>query len=205
MITLLLPSKGRPEKAKEAIDCFNRCKTDYSQLILVLNEGDEYNLDVPTIHVPANNMCEAVNLASKYVETENIGFIGDDHHIRTKGFDKILEEKLEENLIVYADDLLQREKLATQCVMRTNVVRTLGYMAIPGLKHLYMDNFWMELGAQFVPEVVIEHMHYLNGKSQHDERYKEVNSDAIHSNDKNVFENWKRTQKINDLRKLNGI
>jgi len=204
MITMLLPSKGRPDKAKQAIDCFNTCKTN-AQILLVLNEGEKYSLDVPTIHVPANNMCEAVNMAAKQVNTEFIGFIGDDHNVRTKGFDEIFEKELEQSNIVYGDDLLQRHRLATHCVMKTEIVKRLGYMAIPGLKHLFMDNFWMELGAKFVPEVVIEHMHYLNGKSEHDDRYKEVNSDVIFSHDKKVFEQWKLAQKQLDMEKINGI
>lgn len=204
MITMLLPSKGRPDKAKQAIDRFNECRTT-AKILLVLNDGEDYNLDVPTIHVPASSMCDAVNIAAKTVDTEFIGFIGDDHHVRTPGFDEIFEHELEDSRIVYGNDLLMGEKLATHCVMKTEVVKRLGYMAIPGLIHLFMDNFWMELGAKYVPEVIIEHMHYSVGKSSEDERYKAVNSTDVFGHDKRIFENWKQNQKTKDLEKLHGI
>lgn len=205
MITLLLPSKGRPEKAKVAIDHFNNCKTT-AKILLVLNEGEDYGLDVDTIHVPATSMCEAVNLASQTITTPYIGFIGDDHLIRTWSFDSIFEHKLEEGArIVYGKDLLMGEKLATHAVMKTELVKKLGYMAIPGLKHLFMDNFWMELGASYVPDVIIEHMHPEAGKSVRDERYLAVNSMDIYEHDKQVFENWKQTQKYADLEKIKDI
>jgi len=204
MITLLLPSKGRPDKASEAIECFNKCRTT-AQILLVLNDGEDYNLDVPTIHVPAQSMCEAVNIAARSVETDFIGFIGDDHHIRTPGFDEIFERELEDSRIVYGNDLLMKEKLATHCAMKTEVVKRLGYMAIPGLTHLFMDNFWMELGAKYVPEVIVEHMHYSVGKSKNDDRYKAVNSNTIFNHDKRIFDDWKKTQKRTDLDKLHGI
>lgn len=200
-----MPSKGRPDKAQEAIKCFRENTSGVSQLILVLNKGEDYGLSVPTIHVPASSMCEAVNLAAQQIDTKYIGFIGDDHHIRTNNFDRILLEKLQINQIVYGDDLLQREKLATQFFLRTGIVKTLGYMALPGLKHMFMDNFMMELGAVYVPEVVIEHMHYSVGKSTEDEGYKGVNNTEVHGLDNQVFNQWKTTQKATDLERIHGI
>lgn len=204
MITMLLPSKNRPDKAKEALSCFYENRT-CSEILLVLNEGEDYGLDVPTIHVNASSMCEAVNLAAKEVKTPLIGFIGDDHYIRTKGFDLIFSQELVPGNgvnIVYGNDLLQGERLATHCVMRKKVIDKLGYMAIPGLKHLYMDNFWMELGAKYVPEVIVEHMHYTNGKSERDDDYLRVNSQEIVEHDRRVFEDWKQSQKHEDLKKI---
>lgn len=205
MLTILLPSKGRPDKAKEAVDCFRANQSGLSQVVLVLNKGEDYALSVPTIHVDAHSLGEALNLASREIDTRYIGFMGDDHLIRTKEFDRILIEKLQDHPIVYGDDLLQREKLSSQFFLENRIVKTLGYMAIPGLKHMYFDNFMMELGAFYVPEVVIEHMHYSVGKSSEDDGYRRVNNSEVHGADQAVFNQWKTTQKEKDLERIYGV
>jgi hypothetical protein len=47
--------------------------------------------------------------------------------------------------------------------------------------HLYLDNFWKELGAGldglvYRPDVVIEHIHPAAGKAPMDDGYREANS-----------------------------
>ena len=65
----------------------------------------------------------------------------------------------------------------------------------PGLVHLYLDNCWLALGKRldrirYLPDVVLEHMHFLNSKAPDDDLYREVNSFERNRDDKLAFERW---------------
>jgi hypothetical protein len=122
-----------------------------------------------------------------------ICFMGDDHLPITKGWDTKLAEAIgSEAGISYGNDLLQGENLPTAVVMSTKIIRALGFMSPPALKHLFLDNFWLAIGkalgnATYCPDVVIEHLHYINGKAAHDERYAAVNNAEMHNADEAIF------------------
>jgi len=86
--------------------------------------------------------------------------------------------------LAYGNDLFQGKNLATAVMMSTNIIRSFGFMAPPKLVHLFMDNFWMLLGMDldaiwYFDDVIIEHLHFLAGKSQVDAGYIENNSNDM--------------------------
>ena len=126
-----------------------------------------------------------------------IGFMGDDHRPRTVGWDTAYLEALRElgSGIVYGNDLLQGERIPTQVAMTTDIVRELGFMAPPVLKHLYVDNFWRDLGTaagclRYLSNVVVEHMHPIAGKAPWDDGYARVNAPTMYSGDANAYAKW---------------
>lgn len=119
-----------------------------------------------------------------------VASFGDDHRPRTSAWDSRYMEVLHElgTGIVYGDDKLQGAALPTQVAMTSDIVRTLGHMAPPDLHHLYIDNYWLDLGntagcIRYLPDVVVEHMHYSVGKSPADEGYHRVNSRESYEHD----------------------
>ena len=122
-----------------------------------------------------------------------ICFMGDDHLPITKGWDTKLAEAIGDKAgIAYGNDLLQGENLPTAVVMSTKIIRALGFMSPPALKHLFLDNFWLAIGkalgnATYLPDVIIEHLHFTNGKAAHDERYAAVNNAEMHNGDEAIF------------------
>ncbi|WP_406418405.1 hypothetical protein [Streptomyces sp. NBC_01614] len=113
-----------------------------------------------------------------------LAFMGDDH--RPRPADRPWDERFRECLsggpgIVYGNDLLQGEKMATAVAMTSDIVTTLGYMAPPAMVHLCVDLCWVDWGRgmqriTYLPDVVIEHLHPANGKAPTDAGYEEVNS-----------------------------
>ena len=80
-------------------------------------------------------------------------------------------------------------------------------MAPPKLIHLYMDNFWKFFGQvlgclDYRADVVVEHMHYMAGKSQADEQYLDVNSKEMYENDKKTYMEYVQTDLKHDLEML---
>jgi hypothetical protein len=70
-----------------------------------------------------------------------------------------------------------------------------------------MDNFWKALGQDlghliYREDVVIEHLHYLNGKSQNDAGYAEVNHPDVMSKDVVAFDRYLRDRFVQDLQKI---
>lgn len=209
---MICPSRERGDKIKATVEAWKATTEGFSDLMIAI-DSDEPQIEaykslqgvLLEIDTPIR-MCPTVNrVVSKYKNYDYYGFIGDDHIFRTK-WETPMMEAVGEMGIAYGDDLLQHERLATHCVMTANIPQKIGYMAIPGLIHLFMDNFWMELGRglnclHYLPNVIIEHMHPGAGKAQMDGRYYAVNSSDITNHDRQVFETWNSYQKGLDIEK----
>ncbi|MEU5431573.1 hypothetical protein AB0H73_39060 [Streptomyces olivoreticuli] len=108
--------------------------------------------------------------------------MGDDHRPRTRGWDEHFRTGLHDGPgIVYGNDLLQGEAMATAVAMTSDIVRTLGYMVPPAFIHLCIDLVWMDWGRgmdriTYLDDVILEHMHPANGKAELDAGHIECNS-----------------------------
>lgn len=211
---VILPSRSRPDNVKRGVDALLE-HSRISDIIVAIDEdqADLYpRLEGVTYEVnPRLRMNGTLNLvANKYADKyETIYFLGDDHLVKTPGWDELLYAPIKARGygLSYGNDLLQGQKLATAIMMSANIVRTLGFMAPPKLIHLYMDNFWMSLGQAldcltYVREAVIEHMHYLAGKAQADEQYLDVNSQEMYRKDQESFIDYMQGQLKGDLERL---
>ena len=197
-LVVVVPSRGRPAAARELAQAFAQTCTADTRLVFAVDDNDPTRDDYPdgTAVFPSRSMGEALNLGAKLVAPAAfaVGFMGDDHCPRTYGWDDAYLEALRElgTGIAYGDDLLQGERLPTQCAMTSDIVRALGYMVPPTLTHLYMDNFWLTLGhkagcIRYLPGVVVEHRHPFAGKAQMDPGYERVNSGEMYHRDQAAF------------------
>ena len=139
-----------------------------------------------------------------------LGSIGDDHVPRTPGWDRIVIETLSDmgTGLCYGDDLLQGSTLPTACFMTSDIVRALGYMCPPVLIHMYVDNFWMELGKaldriRYLPEVVIDHMHMHTGKASRDSVYS--NGESLVEPDRIRFTKYVEEQLDEDVARVRAL
>ena len=144
-------------------------------------------------------MAKPLNFAANLMRDKyrHFAFLGDDHRPRTKNWDLHFINALDElgTGLVYGDDLLQGENLATAVAMSGDIVRALNGMVPQGMIHLYLDNFWMTLGKdlnalRYLPEVIIEHLHPIAGKAEWDDQYREVNAQEVFSADKQALDDY---------------
>lgn len=207
-LVVIVPSRGRPEAAQELADNFAESCTADTSLVFAIDYDDPRlpgyrgvvqvaRGRVGEVTFDSRNMVDALNRAAAAVLSPDaveppfaVGFLGDDHRPRTKGWDKLYLEALRElgTGMVYGDDLLQRQNLPTQIAMTSDIVRALGWMAPPDLVHLGVDNWWLELGRaagciRYLPDVVIEHMHPVAGKADWDDGHRRVNHPAMYQRD----------------------
>lgn len=213
-ILVIVPTRDRNEKCKEfAAEFF--ANSTISDLLFGLDDDNHHTYDRISGALydvnPRMRLNGTLNfLAKKYAEHyEYISFMGDDHRIRTKNWDsKIYEEiKNTEFSVAYGNDLIQKEKLPTAVIMDSKIIQRLGYMSPPSLTHLFLDNFWKDLGynlgtLRYFGDVIIEHMHYSTGKADVDTLYEEVNSKEMTKKDRFAYTTYLESRFQNDLGKF---
>jgi hypothetical protein len=139
------------------------------------------------------------------------GHYGDDNIPRTAGWDVAIMEALERTPFAFANDLYPRApgSLCCHIFCRSEVVKALGYLGPPVLRHMYVDPVWMAwgeaTGISYLHDIIIEHLHYSVGKSPLDESYR--TSNAVTTADLIAYNAYcDDPAGLNaDIRKLQGI
>jgi hypothetical protein len=154
----------------------------------------------------------ANRLVTSIIPPEAIGYMGDDHRPATPGWDSAYLATLTAlgTGIVYGDDLVQGANLPTQMAMTTDIVAALGYVAPPGLVHMYCDNFWKDLGEgagclTHLPEVTVAHHHPSTGRASWDASYRESNAADRYAADKAAYEKFRAEQLDADIKKVRDL
>ena len=208
---VIIPSRSRPESIDRAVKALKE-NSIISDICVAIDDdqADLYpRLDGVIYEVnPRLRMNGTLNLvANKYADKyETIFFMGDDHLPSTHQWDHFLSGAIASKGygLAYGNDLFQGKNLATAVMMSTNIIRSFGFMAPPKLVHLFMDNFWMLLGMDldaiwYFDDVIIEHLHFLAGKSQVDAGYIENNSNEVGLADRQELARYMETDYQADL------
>lgn len=227
-MAVLIPSRGRPENIKRFMQAVKDTEADVDVYVgidpddpkrqeydylslqytnLKINEAKRRERFGPTL----NRLCDSILYLNNECG-ENYKYImwcGDDHVPRTKHWDKEYIKVLDSLGvgIVYGNDLVMGEAIATELAMTTNIVESLGYAVPEGFVHLYIDNYFMELAKSvdklvYLPDVVVQHMHPVAGMAQEDQTYIEANSPENWTNDRIRFDRYMREELQIDKEKL---
>jgi hypothetical protein len=222
-LLVIVPTRARPAAAKELAATFLETCTALTRLVFAVDADDPdigayaravYGLpgDVRVTPTPGT-MVKALNAAAADLgRTFAVGFMGDDHRPRTVGWDSRYLEALHDlgTGIVYGDDLLQGERIPTQVAMTADIPRALGYMAPPTLTHLFVDNFWRDLGRnaeclRYLPDVVVEHLHPYAGKAEWDAGYLRVNTSGMYAKDADAYNAYYLKHYADDVAKVKAL
>lgn len=200
----VVPSRGRPNQALRLIEAFARLRgSERTALTLALDLDDPALPDYyETVHEARLNRHDFVTvttgprlrmggtlnaiatLLARDPGVHALGFMGDDHLPVTLAWDlRYLAALNDGGQVVYGNDGIQGAALPTQVALRADIVRALGYMAPPELVHLYLDNFWKDLGEQlyglrYLPDVVVRHLHPIANLALWDATYSEANANV---------------------------
>ncbi|GAA1783347.1 hypothetical protein GCM10009682_01730 [Luedemannella flava] len=171
---------------------------------------------VGVFRTPSRSMVAALNLvgvaALQGVGAFAVGFMGDDNRPRTHGWDSRFVRALRDlgTGIVYGNDLIQGERLPTQVAITADIVRELGWVAPPTLTHLYIDNFWADLGRKagclrYLDDVIIEHLHPLVGKADVDAGYRRVNSPVSYQAGETAYNTYLAERMTGDAERVRAL
>jgi hypothetical protein len=216
MITVICPSRGRPDNAIRLVKSFSSTRRyPDTQLVIAIDGSDpefqnycvvdwddwveNENVNLFVASPERLRMVATLNkTAKKAVKSSRcdvVGFVGDDHLFETDGWDTKMIEAMVPNGIVYGDDGHQHSNLPTAVFMDANIVRKLGWMAPPQFTHLWIDNVWKALGEKlgtlrYLPEMKITHLHPHAGKAEWDATYAEANDPEVETLDRYRFNTW---------------
>lgn len=216
---ILVPTRGRPMNATQLLSAHEELSAA-SDLLFVIDandpEHDQYHFEVGqercmTIDNNSRGMAYPINKAANAIAKQDkydfFAFLGDDHRPRTADWDLQLMAAMQRRpSMAYGNDLLQGKRLPTMITMTSDIVKALGGMVPPNMKHLYLDNFWKKLGEDlgsltYLEDVIIEHMHPVAGKAEWDEGYKEVNAQEVYSFDALTYQNYIQSEAYEALKK----
>lgn len=214
MLGILLPSRGRVANLKRFLDAHRETAKD--SFVFVRLDADDPALE------EYQTMLDEYGMASRYIGPRvgfgaslnalaeiaandgmtYLGMFGDDVLPITPHWDVQLILALEGRLgVAYGDDGLRDKHahdLPTHYVTQTEVYRRLGYLAPPGIKHLFLDNVAREIGRhldnfQFV-QVELKHLHpWAEGEKLHDRTYAEGGRNTrLRRSDRAAYILWTR-------------
>ena len=204
-LLVIIPTRGRPQAIPEIVQAWD--DTGATADVLFAVDTDDPELAAYKKHAAALKADSRVRFTfgkrRRLVGTLNqqavkaaktyrfLAFMGDDH--RPRRAEMPWDERIRVCLsggpgIVYGNDLLQGEKMATAVAMTSDIVQTLGYMCPAVLEHLCADLVWVDWGVgmqriTYLDDVIIEHLHPAAGKAPSDPGYEEVNSEQQVSKD----------------------
>lgn len=202
----ILPTRGRPEGLKRFVEACERTRA-WGWPCRVRVDADDPAL--PGYHALAlppwftlrvgPRISNAPSLNEQFAAEPSWSFYGvlaDDVVPETVGWDRALIVAAGRDGVAFANDGIQGSKIATHPVLGGDFVRSLGFIALPGLKRLYADNVWTEIAKdrgvlRYVPDVSVRHLHFSNGAPM-DETYKKPEGDA----DRAIYERWQATREV---------
>jgi hypothetical protein len=224
-ILYIVPSRGRPDKVADLISSWVATRS-VANLLIVVDDDDplkeEYfrvrdnNSSLPWLTFACGPRLRLGPTLNEHAAAwapyfSSIGFMGDDHRPRTPIWDGLMASQLRRMRggIVYPNDLYQKENLPTSVLMSSFIISDLGYMCPPGVIHMYLDNFWKDLGRdcgflRYMDNVVVEHVHPAAGKAPMDAMYAEVNSDEQFQSDFQAYDKYLDSKFQQDVTKLMG-
>lgn len=220
---LIVPSRGRPDNIRRLCTALENTNSELDLAVGVDQDDptleqykvvqDEYDFQL-WVSQERKRFAATVNYIAQhsYEEYKYLAWMGDDHLPRTKNWDKRYRDVLEylKVGVVYGNDLIMGEAIATELAFTSNIVEALGYAIPPGFVHLFVDNYFMELGKsinalQYLPDVIVEHLHPTVGNAQEDQTYREANSPENWTNDERRFREYVSNELPKDAEKLAGL
>lgn len=123
------------------------------------------------------------------------GFLADDVVPGTIEFDRLLIDAAGKDGLAFGDDGINGERHATHFVLGGDLVRSVGFLALPGLERLFIDTVWCDIARDrgvfcYLPNVQLTHVHFSNGLAPVDRTYRK----ARKNEDKRRYEYWRNSK-----------
>jgi hypothetical protein len=227
-LLVIIPTRGRPQAIPEIMQAWGDTRATADVLFCVDKDDPELaaykqqakaladDKRVRFVFWARKRLVGTLNQAAlkNAGDYRFLAFMGDDHRPRpaAQSWDERIRICLSGGPgIVYGNDLLQGEAMATAVAMTSDIVATLGYMCPPGLVHLCADLCWVDWGRgmgriTYLDDMVIEHLHPAAGKASVDAVYEDCNSPERASTDAAAYYDYRDNGGLeSDLDKLRAL
>lgn len=216
-LLLVVPSRGRPQNIHRLWETMQATCRGETYLVVGLDEDDATRDQYP--QGPMYEVRSGLHQVVAWINAlappraghfRYIGMIGDDNLPQTEGWDVRVMEALEETPFAFGNDLYPYGTpihCANHVFTRGETIEALGYFGPPGIIHMYVDVAWTAWGTAtgitYLPDVIIEHLHYSLGKAASDDLYRHTT--GLIPSDLQRWHAYGRSGQLNaDIRKLGG-
>jgi hypothetical protein len=194
MISLLCPTRKRPEKLRRMIESVRATALhDVEILCYITNDDDSYKgkFDARIIHGPRMLLSDLWNTLIPHAKGDIFQQTADDVTYRTPQWDRYVEEAFaaekDRILLCYGNDCSPNgEKFATLPFVSREWVDTVGYFTGPGFAVDYSDTWPNDvsemIGRKKYLPLIFDHHHWVWGKSAMDETYQEIHNIRLRDN-----------------------
>lgn len=206
-LLVMVPTRNRREQAERLLKSYEASSPADETVLLFITDDDDSSYEdmdwgsaTHAVLSPRDTLVGIFNkVALAHVDDfDAIMTVGDDHLFTTPGWDKALMGALEDlggTGWVYPDDK-RRSGFPEIWAVSSDLVKFLGWFALPVVKHFYCDNAVNEIGRRtdllrYVPEAIIEHLHYtVSPQTQRDSTYTEAEESAG-AHDHAAYQAWR--------------
>jgi len=217
-LAITVPTRGRPHNLQRLAKAVKEtCTVDYHIFARIDNDDNSLypELDnVTYVEGPRIFFTSSLNELAEIAMNEgytHIAILGDDVVPETYAWDEKMISALPELGVVYGSDGLEDlhgPDLPTHVIVPTEMYRRLGWIGLPGSRHLFCDNAWRELGKLtnfiYLPDVKLTHLHRWNNTAPDDTTYEEANDKVKRDLDRAAFENWRDGPGLIEAKKALG-
>jgi len=196
MISILLPTRNRPENIRKCITSIIESCDDVDDIEICSYVDDDDELSIPAFSeftseinievYQAERQPIHIRLSTHYnvlypvCRGDIIMYCADDVMFNTKGWDTLVINEFDRYddkiLLVYGKDGFQNEKIATHGFMHRNWIDTIGYVHPPYFGVAYADNWVTDVATKvgrikYIESLELEHMHPAAGKGEWNQTY----------------------------------
>ena len=192
----IIPSRTRPHNLRRLVAaCSETLMT--TRALLRLDDDDPLLRDYLRMETDWEIVVDKrVPLSEVYNEVfprhlDWYGFLADDVLPETLNWDSTLIDAAGPDGMAYGDDGIHQAP--THFVLGGDLVRDIGWLALPGLDRLYIDTVWKDIATdrevlRYLPDVKITHLHFSNRRAMRDAIYRKPTKD----NDRALYEAWRK-------------
>lgn len=218
MISLLIPTRKRPDNLRRLIDSLRETSSFMPDICCYVDSDDDsYSpLDFPEVRfVGGERMVFSGmwNRCAQIATGDILMMAADDMAFRTCYWDGMIERAFEECpdkiLMVHGDDLgFGRDRFGVFPVIHRRWYEAVGYFCPPGYSADYCDTHLNDVAnaldrRRFLPYVT-EHLHPSLGKAEMDETYLETRARNVRDNNPKLYME-REHERIIDVEKLRKV
>lgn len=209
---IILPTMYRVDNFKRFVRAYK--ETGASLMVFVMldiaNASSYVDIEVPSsfrfIKVTSGTRIGQIfnRVFELYPKEDYYGVIADDVVPTTFRWDILLKEACGKNKIAWGFDGGYDEHLPRHPFIGGDLIRSIGYIAPPGVKHWYVDNAWRDIAqvlecGVYLPEIQMKHMHHTNGLARKDRTYEDQPDQRA---DEIAYNKWREKEYPELVKKL---
>ena len=181
-ISILCPTRGRPENVKRLIESLRETATVMPEVVLYVDEDDiAPDVDAVIVRGERITLSKCWNRCAEAATGEILMQCGDDVVFRTKGWDDEVRRAFaafEDRLIfVHGDDGVYQHRFGTHGFVHRKWIEAVGYFSPPYFSSDFGDTWLNEVANRINRRIYLpfltEHLHPLTGKAEWDKTHKE--------------------------------